>query len=257
MNELTVGNLFDWKEKNVIITGADNMVGTTLAHAFAFHQANVVLIDGNEESMLNIRSIITEMGRKCLTYGIDMTDEALVANAVVDVCEKLGTIDVLVNHTSKNIRKIETDTDKIFEIEPRGMLLIAHEVGQVMKEQGYGKIINTASDFLENGHQNLVSHITNYNGVLEMTKSLAREYVAFGVNVNAVGRSSISNKDNLSSNPSGLSTPKILIHQNVEPSDLVGAYLFLASSGADYITGQTLYVHDLNSPVENKVDLIL
>lgn len=65
MNELTVGRLFDWKNKTVVITGAGGSIGSTLAHAFAYYQANIVLIDKNPDSMRNIEHVISNMGVGC------------------------------------------------------------------------------------------------------------------------------------------------------------------------------------------------
>lgn len=218
MNELTVGHLFDWHNKTVVITGADNMLGSTLAHAFAYYRADVVLIDKNAESMSNIRRIIMGMDRKCLTFAIDMEDEDRMGADLDEIAKQCGTFDVLIN--------LEGD-----HLPADAALFLARRAGNGMKKQGYGKIINSHSS------------PDSKEELLGMTSSLAGDYVSFGVNVNAVSWGNAADKAIGSPRSPRQTVPKIPIHRNVEPSDLVGAFLFLASSGADYITGQTLYIH--------------
>lgn len=251
MNELTVGHLFDWTNKTVIVTGAGGSIGSTLAHAFAVYQANVVLVDKNAESMENISRMIKDLGRKCLSYAIDITDEQQVTAMVADVKEQLGSVDILINHAGMNIRKpaVELDMsewDQVINVNLRGMFMMAREAGKVMLEQKSGKIVNTASVSAVRGHKRLVAYAASKGGVQQMTKVLAHEWAASGVNVNAIGPGYIvtgqtqhlladeaSRKGILSKIPAG---------RIGEPSDLVGAYLFLSSPAADYITGQTLFV---------------
>jgi 2-deoxy-D-gluconate 3-dehydrogenase len=251
VNELTVGNLFDWTDKNVIITGAGGSIGSTLAHAFAVYQANVVLVDKNLESMMNIARIVEDMGRTCLTYAVDVTHEAQVRDMVADVRAKLGRIDVLINHAGMNIRKpaVELDMaewDQVLSVNLRGMFLVAREVGKVMVAQRSGKIVNTASVSSVRGHKRLVAYAASKGGVQQMTKVLAHEWAPYGVNVNAVGPGYIytgQTKDLLADPDARQSIlSKIPMGRIGEPADLVGAYLFLSSPAADYITGQTLFV---------------
>jgi len=251
VNELTIGHLFDWTGKNVIVTGAGGSIGSTLAHAFAYYQANVVLVDKDAESMQNISRMITDLGQKCLTYAIDITDEQQVIEMVGEVSEKLGSIDILLNHAGMNIRKpaidfAMEDFDKVISVNLRGLFMMAREVGKVMVQQRSGKIINTASVSSVRGHQNLAAYAASKGGVQQLTKVLAHEWAPFGVTVNAVGPGYMYTKQtqgflaNETARQSILS--KIPMGRIGEPADVVGAYLFLASPAADYITGQTLFV---------------
>jgi len=251
MNELTVGHLFDWNGKNVIITGAGGSIGSTLAHAFAFYQANVVLIDKNPESMENIERIINDMGRTCLSYAIDITNESQVTETMAEINDTLGTIDILINHAGINIRQnaIEYDMldwEKVLSVNLSGMFLMAREAGKFMIAQGAGKIINTASVSSVRGHKKLIAYAASKGGVVQMTKVLANEWAPYGVNINAIGPGYIfttQTKDLLVDELSREAIlSKIPMGRIGEPSDLVGAYLFLASNAANYITGQTLFV---------------
>jgi 2-dehydro-3-deoxy-D-gluconate 5-dehydrogenase len=251
VNELTVGHLFDWTNKNVIITGAGGSIGSTLAHAFAVYEANVVLVDKNAQSMENIARIVKDLGRICLSYAIDITDEQQVQDMVQDVRSQLGTIDILLNHAGMNIRKsaleLELDEwDKVITVNLRGMFTVAREVGKVMVEQRSGKIINTASVSAVRGHKRLVAYAASKGGVQQMTKVLAHEWAPYGVNVNAVGPGYLytHQTQDLLADPEARQAilSKIPAGRIGQPSDLVGAYLFLASPAADYITGQTLFV---------------
>ena len=214
MNELTVGHLFDWHNKTVAITGADNMLGTTLAHAFAYYRANVVLIDKNAESMGNIRRIIMGMERNCLTFPIDVEDEDRMGADMDSIASQCGVFDVLINLEGEHLPA-------------EAALFLTRRVAEGMKKQGYGKIIHSHSSPDSKAE------------LLGKTADLAGEYASYGVNVNAVSWNSVG----AAVQSPRQTVPQIPIHRNVEPSDLVGAFLFLASSGADYITGQTLHIH--------------
>ncbi|MCL6516328.1 glucose 1-dehydrogenase [Alicyclobacillus sp.] len=251
MNELMVGRLFDWTDKNVIITGAGGSIGSTLAHAFATYQANVVLVDKNAESLTNLHRMIEEMGRTCLTFAVDVTDVEAIHGMVHEVQERLGSIDVLINHAGMNIRKQALDLelaewDRVLSVNLRGMFAVAQAVGRVMVAQRAGKIVNTASVSAVRGHKHLVAYAASKGGVQQMTKVLAHEWAPYGVNVNAVGPGYIytHQTEDLLADPAARQSiaAKIPMGRIGEPADLVGAYLFLASPAANYITGQTLFV---------------
>lgn len=217
-----VGQLFDWTDKNVVIFNADNMIGSTISHAFAYYQANVVLVDKNTDSLQNMHEIIKRMGNKSLIYGINVSDNEQITTMIQDILEKLGTIDVLVNLCRSN------------------SLPLIKEIGNVMKAQRYGKIINTVSDFLLSHHKSIVSQTELENQVIEFTQLLAREYISFGVNVNGICRAKHAQSPTVHD-------------EHIGHSDIVGAYLFLGSSGADFITGQTLFVHNLSFTKDQEI----
>lgn len=128
----------------------------------------------------------------------------------------------------------------------RGMFLMAREVGKYMIQDGSGKIVNTASVSGIRGHQRLIAYAASKGGVVQLTKVLAHEWAPYGITVNAVGPGYIfttQTKDLLADEVARRALiDKIPMGRIGEPSDLVGAYLFLASPAADYITGQTLFV---------------
>jgi 2-deoxy-D-gluconate 3-dehydrogenase len=136
--------------------------------------------------------------------------------------------------------------DQVLSVNLRGMFLVAREVGKVMVAQRSGKIVNTASVSSVRGHKRLVAYAASKGGVQQMTKVLAHEWAPYGVNVNAVGPGYIytgQTKDLLADPDARQSIlSKIPMGRIGEPADLVGAYLFLSSPAADYITGQTLFV---------------
>ncbi|GMA50296.1 2-deoxy-D-gluconate 3-dehydrogenase [Alicyclobacillus contaminans] len=251
MNELTIGHLFEWNGKTVVITGAGGSIGSTLAHAFAYYGANLALIDKNAASMENISRVITDMGRTCRSYAIDITKETDVKETMADIQQQFGSVDILINHAGMNIRQPaveydKADFDKVLGVNLGGMFLMAREAGRYMIEQGGGKIINTASVSAVRGHKRQVAYASSKGGVAQLTKVLAHEWAQYGVNVNAVGPGYIytnQTKDLLADDVSHqFILEKIPMGRIGEPSDLVGAYLFLASPAADYITGQILFV---------------
>ncbi|WP_027724476.1 SDR family NAD(P)-dependent oxidoreductase [Tuberibacillus calidus] len=234
-----------------IVTGGGRGIGQALALGLAEAGADVAVIARTKDDLEKTVRMIEEAGRKGIAISADVTSREAVHRAVRKVADEWGRIDILVNNAGMNIRTkaLEVTDDewhKIMETNLHSAFMMAQETAKVMKDQGKGKIINITS---VGGHVALrtgVVYAATKAAIIQMTKNLAMEWAQYGINVNAIGpwyfKTPLTEKllaDKAYLNDILARTP---IKRVGELEDLVGPVVFLAGDGADYITGQTLFV---------------
>jgi NAD(P)-dependent dehydrogenase (short-subunit alcohol dehydrogenase family) len=242
---------FQLKDRVAIVTGAGRGIGQALALGLAEAGADVAILARTESNLDETAALIEKTGRKALSIPMDITKRDDVARAVQQTKEVFGKIDILVNNAGMNIRSKALDvTDEewhtIMETNLHGAFMMAQETGKVMKEQNRGKIINISSVGGGIALRTGVVYASTKAALIQMTKNLAIEWAQYGINVNAIGpwyfRTPLTEKlltDEAYLNDILSVTP---IKRVGELEDLVGPVVFLSGDGANYITGQTLFV---------------
>jgi NAD(P)-dependent dehydrogenase (short-subunit alcohol dehydrogenase family) len=243
---------FDFKDRVVVITGGSSGLGRAISEAFAYKDANVIVGDINKIAGENFTKALKSKNYKVDFEYVDVMNEELVNHFIKNVYSKYGKLDVLVNSAGINIRKpiIETTVDdlmKVLNINFVGTFLMNREVLKPMINNNVkGKIINLASIFGAIAYKGQCSYAASKGAVIQFTKVAAIESAGYGICVNAIA-------------PSYIETPLVkplienrelyneLKNKNPmkkfgQPEDVVGTALFLASSMADFITGQTIFV---------------
>lgn len=242
---------FHLKDQVAIVTGAGRGIGQALAVGLAEAGADVAILARTKSDLNETAALIEKTGRKALPIQTDITKREEVVNAVQQAKEAFGKIDILVNNAGMNIRSKALDvTDEewhtIMETNLHGAFMMAQETAKVMKEQNKGKIINISSVGGGVALRTGVVYASTKAAMIQMTKNLAIEWAQYGINVNAIGpwyfRTPLTEKllaDEAYLNDILSRTP---IKRVGELEDLVGPVVFLAGEGANYITGQTLFV---------------
>jgi NAD(P)-dependent dehydrogenase (short-subunit alcohol dehydrogenase family) len=237
--------------RTAIVTGGGRGIGQALAVGLAEAGADVAVVSRTKEDLDKTVAMIEAAGQKGLAIPADITDHGAVRDVVKQAADFFGHIDILVNNAGMNIRSKALDvTDEewhtIMETNLHSAFMMAQETAKVMKEQGKGKIINITS---VGGHVALrtgVVYASTKAALIQMTKTLALEWAQYGININAVGpwyfktpltEKLLADEDYLNDILSR--TP---IKRVGELEDLAGPVVFLAGEGANYITGQTLFV---------------
>lgn len=244
-------NLFDFKGKKVLVTGGTGTLGAEFACAFAECGADVV-ISGRD--LKRAEDIL----KRCRSYGsmsefikCDLSDVSMIAEMVKRTSGVLGGIDILCNHAGFSIRKpaaecTEEDWDRLIGIDLKAPFFIACEAAKIMKDNKWGRIINTASVSSARGHKNLSIYASAKGGISQMTKVLANEWAAEGITVNAVAPGyapSAQTSDLINDEMKKKELlAKIPLGRFGKPEEIAAAVLFLASPGGSYITGQTIYI---------------
>ncbi len=230
----------------VIVTGAASGIGRAIARGFAGQGAQVLIADVAPLG----HDVARELGALFQRTDVSRRDEVQAATA--RAVEAFGGVEVLVNcagieRASSFLESDEATWDRILAVNLKGTILCTRAVLDVMVPAGRGKIVNIASDAGRVGSSGEVVYSASKGGVIAFTKALAREVARYRINVNCVapGPCRTPLLDAMAETHPGLvqSLEKAIPWRRLaEPEDIVGAVLFLASPGADYITGQTLSV---------------
>jgi NAD(P)-dependent dehydrogenase (short-subunit alcohol dehydrogenase family) len=236
----------------VLVSGGTRGIGFAIAEAFAQRNAFVVVTGrtasaaGEAAARLREGAIFPPIG-----VGCDVSQADEVKRLAASVLEMFGRIDVLINVAGVNRRKpalevTDDDFDFILGTNLRGAFLLSREAGKAMVERGSGCQINVASLNTERPLKNVMPYAVSKAGIAHLTRSLALEWGASGVRVNAIAPGFILTDltrklwaDETMRAWGEANTPQRRLGT---PADLVGAALFLASPASAFITGQILYV---------------
>jgi len=244
-----MSGMFDLSGRVAIVTGANTGIGQGIAIAFAEAGADVALVGRTpaEETAEEVR----RAGRKAAIVHADLSTIAPVQGVVQRTTAELGGVDILVNNAGI-IRRAdaldfsEEDWDAVIDTNLKSVFFLSQAVARHMVEQGRGKIINIASMLSFQGGIRVPSYTASKSGVAGLTKLLANEWAAKGINVNAIAPGYIA-----TNNTAALQDDEVRNRQILEripagrwgkPSDLAGAAVFLASDASDYVHGHILAV---------------
>lgn len=238
------------KGQLVMITGAGGGIGAEAARSFASLGAKVALVDKNLKGAASVRDEIVTAGGKAAAYECDVSDEASVQDTVARIQKDQGRVDVLVNNAGftrdmKITRMTVVDWDLVVDVILKGAFLCSRAVVPGMVENGYGRIVNISSR-AHLGNPGQANYSSAKAGIIGFTRSLALECGKHNITVNAVAPG-IINTAAVTNLPhyqkvreaAEKTTP---IPRIGEAQDVANAIVFLGSSLASYITGETLHV---------------
>ncbi|MFI7067629.1 SDR family NAD(P)-dependent oxidoreductase [Kribbella sp. NPDC050124] len=245
--------LFDVTGKVVIVTGAAGGIGRALVEGFARAGATVIAADLAEDA---VKALADEVSSADVSgVALDVADHAQLAQVVNDVVAQHGRIDVLVNNagikSGQSILSGSSDRwDRTLDVNAGSVLALSRiVVEKSMREHG-GAIINTGSSLSSR------AAVLNYQAggadycfskamVHSITQLLAYETASYGITVNAIAPGIVDTPmhGRPSAETEARHAGKIPLGRVGQPNDFVGPALFLASSGAGYITGQILHVN--------------
>ena len=240
------------ENKVAIITGSTRGIGNSIARLFLENNAKVVICGSTEENALKAVNKMKEelnlTDDNIMGIGLNMKDTSTIKESVDKVITKWNKIDILVNNAgiTSNVSLLDsTDEDfmEMFQINFFGVVSLTREVVKHMKENG-GSIINTSSMVANYGARNQSAYASSKFTINGLTKSLAKELGMYNIRVNAVAPGVVAT-DMMSivteEMKQGLlrMTP---LNKMAEPTDLAGAYLYLASDLSKFTTGTIIQV---------------
>jgi 2-deoxy-D-gluconate 3-dehydrogenase len=251
---MNVTSLFSIKDKVAIITGGSRGLGKTIASSFAQAGAHIAIFARDNQ---RIDQAVAELQKiaKGSVIGVtgDISSEQDVARLFDEVHTSLGSVDILIanaasiNRPRENTWELSKETwDQIVDVTLTGTFLTCRLAAADMVAQGSGKIIciaSTSSVISSLGHS---PYIAAKGGVMQFVQALALESAPYGVNVNAIGPTFIATEMTQAS----LDDPEryqaiiaqLPLGRPLNPEDLIGACIFLASKASDMVTGQLLLV---------------
>jgi 2-deoxy-D-gluconate 3-dehydrogenase len=245
-------NPFDLTGELAVVTGARRGIGRAMARALAEAGADVIGVSAQlEESGSDVEKDVTAAGRTFEAIRADLADPEAVAELGRQLAGRDRPVDILVNNAG-TIRRAPAaehplaDWDHVLQVNLSAQFALAQAIGAGMVRRGHGKIIFTASLLSFQGGITVPGYTAAKHGVAGLTKALANEWAARGVNVNAIapGYIATDNTQALQDDPvrSAAILDRIPAGRWGRAEDLAGATVFLASSASDYVNGTILPV---------------
>lgn len=236
--------------KSVLVTGAGRGIGRGIAMAFASEGANVVLgYCGNDEAAGKTLSEIEAEGGHAAIFKGNVSDSGEVSAMTDFAVKTFGRLDVLVNNAGITrdglaLRMSDEDFDRVIDVNLRGCFLCCRAAGKYMMKQRSGAIVNISSIVGISGNAGQANYAASKAGVIGLTKSLAKEFSAWGIRVNSVAPGFVETDMTgvLSEKLRESMLSSVPLKRPGKPEDIAGAVLFLAGQSASYITGQVLTV---------------
>lgn len=236
--------------KIALVTGGARGIGRAIALAMAENGAQVIVnYQGSRERAEETVALIQEKGGQAEAYPCNVADYEAVEAMVKDLVSRYGHIDILVNNagiTRDNLimKMSEEDFDKVLDTNLKGTFnTIRHLARQMIKQRG-GKIINISSVSGVLGNAGQANYAASKAGVIGLTKTMARELASRNILVNAIAPGFVNTDmtEKLGESVKEAAVSQIPLKRFGNPEDIAEMAVFLASSKADYITGQVIHV---------------
>ena len=235
--------------RSAVVTGAGAGIGREIALTLARAGAALAVCDVVREPAEAVAADINGAGGSARAYAVDVSDSAQV-NATCDaVVAELGGLDILVNNAGITrdtlmLRMSDDDFDRVLGVNLRGAFFFTRAAARPMMKARWGRIINIASVIGQMGNAGQANYAAAKAGLIGLTKSAARELAARNITVNAVAPGFIATAmtEKLDAATREAYVNALPLKRAGTPADVAGTCLFLASSLADYITGQVIRV---------------
>ena len=249
--------MFRLDGKVALVTGASYGIGFAIASGLAKAGAKVVFNDINQDLVNKGLAAYAEAGIEAHGYVCDVTNEDQVNEMVAQIEKEVGVIDVLVNNAGiiKRIPMHEMTAAQfrqVIDIDLNGPFIMAKAVIPSMMKKGHGKIINICSMMSELGRETVSAYAAAKGGLKMLTKNICSEYGEYNIQCNGLGPGYIATPQTAplrEIQPDGSRHPfdQFIIAKTpagrwLDPEDLVGPAVFLASEASNAVNGHILYV---------------
>jgi 2-deoxy-D-gluconate 3-dehydrogenase len=245
-----VSGLFSLEGRVALVTGASRGLGAAIAAGLAEAGADVA-VHGNTRSPDATCARVRALGRRAAAVVGDMADAATPDRLVAEAEAALGPVDLLVNNAgtirrAPAVATADEDWLAVIEVNLHGVFRTCRAAARGMLERRRGKIVNVASLLSFQGGITVPAYAAAKGGVAQLTKALANEWAGRGVNVNAIAPGYMRTDNTAALQADETRNRQILERIPAgrwgEPSDVVGAAVFLCAPASDYVQGHVLVV---------------
>ncbi|SHK36280.1 gluconate 5-dehydrogenase [Bradyrhizobium lablabi] len=243
--------LFDLSGRTALVTGSSRGLGRAIVEGLAKAGARTIV---NGVDPARVETAVAEMraaGHAADGVAFDVTDEPAVVDAFAGFDAAGTAIDILINNAGIQLRKplvelSSAEWRKVVETNLTSAFIIGREAAKRMIPRKRGKIVNIGSLASELARPTIAPYTAAKGGIKNLTRSMAVEWAASGIQANAIGPGYMLTDMNeaLVKNPdfNNWLMSRIPSKRWGRPDELVGAAVFLASSASDYVNGQIIYV---------------
>jgi len=258
----------DVSGKVALVTGGGRGIGEGIVGVLAKNGADIAVSDINLGNAKDIADKVSEMGRKSIAVGADVTDQSSVDGMVQETLERFKRIDILINNAGVigasgyegQVGETDEDWDLTYEVNVRGTARVTETVIPHMRDRRYGKIVNIASIAARQGTPASAAYGASKAGVLNFTQTMAIRLASFNINVNAICPGMLwtpmwrriairygqmgTYGDDMSDEDvfNAAVKQRIPLGRPQTTEDVGNAVAFLASDYAENITGQSLNI---------------
>jgi NAD(P)-dependent dehydrogenase (short-subunit alcohol dehydrogenase family) len=246
---------FRLDDRLIIVTGSSQGIGRAFAENFARAGAVVVLASRRQAQLEEVRQSIVSCGGQAEVVPTDVSrlaDIQGLAETVRRLAQSGDRRIVLVNNAGVGFTKSafevsEQDWYRLFDTHVKGTYFCSQQIAALMVERKYGKIINLSSTWSVATDSGKSVYCAAKAAISQLTAALSTEWAPLGIRVNALAPTTTMTdfvKGTMSRNPARAERllGRIKLGRFGQPSDLLGAAIFLASGASDFVTGQTLFV---------------
>ncbi len=244
-------SLFDLNGRTALVTGSSRGLGRAMLEGLAEAGATVIVNGVNKERVSTTAADLRAKGHTVHEAPFDVTDDASVVAAFNQFDAEGIDVDILINNAGIQLRKpmVEMSTaewNKVIETNLTSAFVTGREAAKRMIPRGYGKVINIGSLTSEVARATVAPYTAAKGGIKLLTRSMAAEWAASGIQANAIGPGYMITEMNkaLLENEAFDSWVKSRTPSARwgRPEELVGTAVYLASAASDYVNGQIIYV---------------
>lgn len=246
------GNPMRLKDKVAVVTGAAKGLGRAFCLGLAKEGARIMAVTRKDmDNLVQTVEMIRSLGGEAEMFQADVALEGDTLAMAQETIRRFGRIDILLNNAAiydgikrKPFFEIDpAEWDLVMNVNVKGAFLSTRAVFPFMKDQGYGKIINLASEVFFTGSNGFAHYVASKGGIIGLTRALAVELGPYNININCIAPGFTDTEASRGlADVSKYDVSKTPLRRLERPEDLVGAALFLGSPESDFITGQTLLI---------------
>jgi|SRR5215208_1065337 meso-butanediol dehydrogenase/(S,S)-butanediol dehydrogenase/diacetyl reductase len=242
-------------DKVCIITGGGSGIGRAVCLLFAREGANVVVADVDTSAAEEVAALTRDSGSKSIARGVDVSSAASVEEMIHNTVEEYGSLDVLVNNAGYGfaadvVQTEEADWDRLMAVNLKGVYLGCKYAIPVMRRQGGGVIVNTASVGAVVGIKHRAAYCASKGGVAALTKAMALDHAAENIRINCVAPGTIETPYHAeieaeSEDPAAFREAlkaRQIMNRLGEPEEIAQAILYLACDESSFATGSMLTI---------------
>jgi NAD(P)-dependent dehydrogenase (short-subunit alcohol dehydrogenase family) len=238
------------RRKTAFVTGASYGVGAASALALARDGFDIALSATRTENLADTVRKLSGLGVRTLPLALDLRSAPGIEQAMAQILEAFGGLDVLVNNAGANLRKLAVEVTaaewrEVMEVNVTGTFLLTQQVGRhLIGSARGGAIVSIASTHGLIGASERSTYGISKGAIIQMTRMLAIEWAAHGIRVNAVapGRLDTASPSRAGADPKYMAAmlERIPLHRLATAEEVAGAVAYLASPMAQSVTGQVL-----------------
>ena len=240
---------FNIQDRIALVTGASEGIGHDLSIALASAGATVIICSRKIDNLKKLETLIKENGGRAHSYSLDVTKVNEIEKLKEFIINQFGRLDILINSAAYTINALAWDTtesewDKSVDTSFKGTFFCCTKLGEIMKDQGYGKIINLSSTYAKATQPTRSVYCGIKAGVCHLTEALAVEWGKYGIRINTLAPTAVktpSRLEYLEKHGQG-TIDRVPLGRIAETDDLIGAAIYLSSPASDFVTGHTLFV---------------